>query len=329
MKKQILAASLLAASSTAFAGSHASCGDVQIAEMTWPSASLIANVDKFILNNVFGCEAELVPGDTVPTSTSMIEKQQPDIAPELWTNSFQAQLDAAVAEKKLSVAGEVFIGEEGLWVPRYMVEQNPELKTISGIRANAKSFPHPENDEVAAYWGCPSGWGCQLVNQNLFKAYGFEEAGFELVDPGTPAGLDASLSRAYNREESWFGYYWAPTAFLGQFDVVKIDLEADVNPEYWKECIVKTDCLDPKPSAFPSSPVYTYTTSDFAARAPEANAYLSGRLYDNPSLNKVLAWMAENQADGEYAAEYFFENYQDLWKSWLTPEQIAKVEAAL
>jgi len=124
MKKQILAASLLAASSTAFAGSHGSCGDVQIADMNWASATFIANVDRFILEHAFGCNSEVVPGDTVPTSTSMIEKQQPDIAPELWTNSFKEGLENAVAEGKLAVAGKVFSdgGEEGFWVPKYMVE---------------------------------------------------------------------------------------------------------------------------------------------------------------------------------------------------------------
>jgi len=329
MKKQILAASMLALSSTAFAGGHSEgCGSVQIAEMNWPSASLIANIDRFILEHAFGCEAELVGGDTVPTSTSMIEKQQPDIAPELWSNSFQAQLDAAVAANQLSVAGEVFIGEEGLWVPKYMVDKDPSLATISGIKAKAAMFPSPENDSVGAYWGCPAGWGCQLVNQNLFRALGMEAAGFELVDPGTGAGLDASLSRAYNREDAWFGYYWAPTAFLGQFDVVKVDLEAPVDADYWKSCIVKADCLDPKPNSFPSSPVYTYTTAAFAAKAPEANEYLN-RKYENATLNQMLAWMSENQADGAYAAEYFFENYPDVWKAWLTPESVAKVEAAL
>ncbi|NRP09126.1 glycine betaine transporter periplasmic subunit [Marinobacterium sp. xm-d-420] len=329
MKKQILAASLLAASSTAFAGSHGSnCGTVTIAEMNWATASLFAYIDKFVLENAFGCEVEVVPGDTVPTSTSMIEKQQPDIAPELWTNSFQAQLDKAVGENKLAVAGEVFIGEEGLWIPKYMLENNPELSSIDGIKANSALFPHPEDDSVGAYWGCPAGWGCQMVNQNLFKAYEMEDSGFELVDPGTAAGLDASLSRAYNMEKPWFGYYWAPTAFLGQFDMVKVDLKSDIDADYWKSCIVKSDCTDPKPSNFPESPVYTYTTQEFADRAPEAFAYLD-RFFDNPTVNKMAAWMNEEQANGEIAAEKFFQDYPELWKSWLTPEQIKKVEKAV
>ncbi|MCK5167515.1 MAG: ABC transporter substrate-binding protein, partial [Rhodospirillaceae bacterium] len=73
--------------------------------MNWNSASLMANVDKFILSNGYGCNAELVPGDTMPTGTSMVEKGEPDIAPELWSNSLKDAIDKGVAEKRLRVAG--------------------------------------------------------------------------------------------------------------------------------------------------------------------------------------------------------------------------------
>jgi glycine betaine/proline transport system substrate-binding protein len=52
---------------------------VTIADMNWPSASLMANVDKIILKHGYGCDAELVPGDTMPTGTSMTEKGEPEI----------------------------------------------------------------------------------------------------------------------------------------------------------------------------------------------------------------------------------------------------------
>ncbi len=41
------------------------CGDVTIADMNWNSATLMAHVDQFILQNGYGCNAELVPGDTM------------------------------------------------------------------------------------------------------------------------------------------------------------------------------------------------------------------------------------------------------------------------
>ena len=55
----------------------ASCGKVTIADMNWNSATLIANVDRFILKHGYGCDAELIPGDTMPTGTSMMKKVSP------------------------------------------------------------------------------------------------------------------------------------------------------------------------------------------------------------------------------------------------------------
>ena len=67
---------------SAGAASAAECGAVTIANMNWQSAEVLANIDKIILNAGYGCKADLVVGDTVPTLTSMTEKGQPDVAPE-------------------------------------------------------------------------------------------------------------------------------------------------------------------------------------------------------------------------------------------------------
>jgi len=59
------------------------CGTVSISNMNWQSAELIANVDAYILTHGFGCNVELVNGDTVPTLISMAEKGTPDVGPEI------------------------------------------------------------------------------------------------------------------------------------------------------------------------------------------------------------------------------------------------------
>ena len=56
---------------------NAACGKITYANINWASASLMANVDKIILEKGFGCEVELVPGDTMPSFTSMNEKVHP------------------------------------------------------------------------------------------------------------------------------------------------------------------------------------------------------------------------------------------------------------
>ncbi|MCV6611343.1 MAG: ABC transporter substrate-binding protein [Amphritea sp.] len=307
------------------------CGAVSIADMNWSSASLMANVDRFILEHGYGCEAELVPGDTMPTGTSMIEKGEPDIAPELWSNSMKDALDRGVAEKRLRYAGKSLSdgGEEGFWVPEYLVKKDPSMATIEGVLANAKMFKHPEDPDVSAFYGCPAGWNCQISAGNLFEAMKMGDAGFEMIDPGSGAGLAGSIAKAYERGEAWFGYYWAPTAVLGKYKMVKVDFGSGVDEDHFVNCTTSEDCENPKATMYPPSPVHTVTTEAFASKAPAAYDYLTRRSFTNNQMNGLLAWMEDNQADGEVAAEHFLVEYPDVWAGWVSADVAAKVKQAL
>ncbi|WP_417346188.1 ABC transporter substrate-binding protein [Ferrimonas sp.] len=307
------------------------CGQVSIADMNWSSASLIANVDQFILEHGYGCRAELVPGDTMPTSTSMIEKGEPDVAPEMWFNAVQALVERGMSEGRLAKAGHSLSdgGEEGFWVPQYMVDEDPSLATISGVIASAKLFEHPEDPDRAAFYGCPAGWGCQISSENLFRALQLESKGFDLIDPGSGAGLAGAIARAYERQKPWFGYYWAPTAVLGKYKMVKVDFGAKADADHFRECISKPDCEAPKVSMYPAAEVATITTSEFEKRAPEAFSYLSKRAFTNQQMNSLLAWMEDNQADGSIAAEHFLIEFPTIWTQWLPADIAAKVQSAV
>ncbi|WP_244542423.1 glycine betaine ABC transporter substrate-binding protein [Devosia psychrophila] len=66
--------------------------------MTWPSAAALAQIHAKILDAGFDCNVEIVTGDTVPTTSSMVLRGSPAVAPELWTSTVQDQWDAAVNE---------------------------------------------------------------------------------------------------------------------------------------------------------------------------------------------------------------------------------------
>ena len=329
--KILLSAGVILASSFTSVYAANECGKVTIADMNWSSAELIANVDRFILEHGYGCQAELVPGDTMPTGTSMIEKGEPDIAPELWSNSFKDALEKGVAEKRLRIAGKSLAdgGEEGFWVPQYLVDKNPALATIDGIKANAKMFKHPENPDKYAFMGCPAGWNCQITSGNLFKALKLADSGFELIDPGSGAGLAGAIAKSYERQEPWFGYYWAPTAVLGKYKMVKVDFNSGTDEKHYVDCISIEGCENPKVTMYPPSPVHTVTTEAFATRAPEAYAYLAKRAFKNDQMNQLLAWMEDNQADGDIAMEHFLKTYEADWTPWVSKEVADKVKKAL
>ena len=100
--KRIILSLLVAFGLTSFSGiANAACGKISIANMNWASANFMAEVDKIILEEGYGCTVELVPGATMPTFTSMQEKGEPDVAPEFWANAAIIALNKAVDEGKL------------------------------------------------------------------------------------------------------------------------------------------------------------------------------------------------------------------------------------
>jgi glycine betaine/proline transport system substrate-binding protein len=311
----------------------AACGKVTIADMNWASASAVAWIDKIILTSGYGCEADIVAGDTMPTIAPMTEKSEPDIAPETWINASRQVLDKAVADGKLVYATDEIPGGaiDGLWIPKYMQEAHPDLKTVADVLKHPELFPDPEDSSKGALYNCPAGWSCQITTGSHYKAYKMKEAGFTLVDTGSGAGLDGSIAKAFERKQGWFGYYWAPTAILGKYDMVRLAPAPGVtyDEKYWDSCYSKADCTPDKPSAPAPAPIKTVVTAKFKANAGPAYDYITKRQLTIEQINKFLAWATDNQATGEATAKYFLKNSEAVWTAWVTPEVAAKVKKAL
>ena len=315
-------------------GAFAACGAVSIASMNWASAELMASVDEVILEKGYGCDASLVPGDTMPTFTSMKEKGEPDIAGELWVNAVREPLKKAMEEGRLhSVNSEPITGAgEGWWIPPYMAEKYPELKTVLDILERPDLFPDKEDPSKGAFFSCPSGWGCQLTNANLFRAFEMEKKGWVLVDPGSSAGLDGSIAKAVERGKSWFGYYWSPTALAGKYGMVKVPFGVPfAGSENWDGCMVKPEdeCAEPKPSAWTRSEVHTVVTERFKNNGGVALDYLRARVFPGDVMNGMLAYMEEHQATGEDAALEFLRKHESIWTKWVSADAAANVKSSL
>ena len=335
-KKLIVSALVVLGITTISAGASVyKCGKVVMADMNWASASLMANVDKIILEKGWNCEVELIPGATMPTFTSMNEKGEPDIAVEQWANAVVEPLKVAVAEGRLHIANKAPITGlgEGWWVTPGTLTRHPELQTALDILERPDLFPYAEDPSKGAFVGCPAGWGCQLANANLFRAFEMEKKGWVLVDPGSAAGLDGSIAKAAEGDKNWFGYYWNPTSIIGKYGMVAMDFGVPfAGKENWDGCIVKPEqeCADPKPSAWTHSEVNTIVTDDFKNRAGKhVMKYLSKRVYPGPVMNEMLVYMADNQAEGADAAVEFLTKHEAVWTAWLSDSVANKVRQGI
>lgn len=332
--KRLLATTCLL---TGFMGASASaiaaeCGEVTLTVHNVQSAEVLTFVDKFILENGYGCTVETVPGDTVPTTTSMVEKGAPDVSSETWVDLLPEVVPRGLAEGKIVFGAPALPdgGVQGLWIPKYLADAHPDIKTIDDALKHPELFPDPEDSSKGVIFNGAQGWGATTVTAQLFKAYEAADKGFTLLDPGSAAGLDGAIAKAYERKEGFITYYWAPTALLGKYEMVMLQPTVQHDEAEWKRCTTNLECIDPKVNTWSTDKVYTVLTKAFADRAtPEVLTYFNTRGWSNDTVGKLMAWQTENQAAGEEGAKHFLAENKDIWTKWVPADVAEKVEAAL
>ena len=321
MKLKMLTATAAFALSLGATSATASCGKVSITEMDWASSAVVTAVANFLMTQGYGCDVQVVPSSTVPALTSLAETGEPDILTEVWANSTPSY-EPLLAEGKLVELTNVLSdgGVEAWWIPAYLAESNPELTTWDGIMANPAAVGGKFHD-------CPSGWACDIINNNNLKAAGAQAGGLERFQHGSGETLQTSIAAAYADKAPWFGYYWAPTAVLGKYTMVRVEV-----PAYDAEahsCNGDVDCANPGFSAYPSAKVVTAVSGAFMEREPDVAALLKNVAFTNAQMGDVLAWRLDNNASYDEAAVYFLTTYKDVWGNWLSDDAKGNLAAIL
>lgn len=289
----------------------ADCGEVTITEMNWASAQVVTQMAKFLMEQGYGCKVTAVPSTTINAATSLAETGKPDIVTEMWYNNSPAYEKIEKAGKVKTVANVFKDGAvEGWWIPEYLAKSNPELTKIDGILANPAAVG-------GKFHNCPVGWSCRLANDSYMNAWDFEGNGMDVFNHGSGETLATSIAAAYENKKPWFGYYWAPSAILGKYKMVKVDVGPAISAVH--SCATNKDCEDkPKKSAYPASKVVTGVTNAFASSNPEITALMSKIQFTNVQLNTILSWKKNNKASAEEAAVSFIQANSNIWSQWLS-----------
>lgn len=323
-----LMASGMAMAQPAVAADCGSAENVTIAEMTWLSAAALAHVTQKILAAGYGCDTELVPGDTVPTATSMLTRSTPSIAPELWVSTVQAQWDEMQAKGNVYKASDIFSGggQDGLWVPGYVLEQHPEIKTIEDLAANWAVFEDSQNPGKGRLYNGPPGWASEVIITNYYKALKLEDS-FELFSPGSGENLKASIARAVAQNKPWVGYYWGPSDVVGKFKLVRLGMPESDREKF--TCLTDINCADPQVTGWAAGEVAVAVVSDLKDKAPDVAEFLSKMQVPNDEISAVLAWGDDNGATAEEVATHFLKNNEAIWTAWVPADVAEKVRASL
>lgn len=318
---------MLAACSGDGGKSSDSIDTIIFADAGWDSIRIHNSIAQKIIEEGYGYKTDVTAGSTATTFQGLREGDI-NVYTEVWTDNikevYEEALEAGDIEK---VSTNFDDNNQGLYVPRYVIEGDPErdieplapdLKTVEDLKKYPEVFKDPEQPDKGRLINAPSGWAVEKAITEKFETYGLEEK-FINFSPGSDAAIVTSLVDAYNKGKGWVGYYWSPTAITAKYNLVLLE-EDPYDQEQWEK---------DKSTEFPPNDVVVAVHKDLPDQAPDVVEFLGNYKTSSELTEAALQYMEDNGADNEEAAIWWMKEYEDVWTEWV-PEDIAeKVKESL
>lgn len=298
---------------------------VRFGGMNWESNLLLVEIERSILENGYGCKTQVEPGETV-AMIAALERGDVDINSEIWPNQTQHAWGKALESGKVIGVGHIFTSEEGWYIPRYTAKRYPDIREARDLLKHADAFVDPEDPSRSIVYGCPVGWTCETVNQNLLRALNMDSQ-FSVLSPGNGAALKAAIQSNYRRQRDIAFYYWSPTPLEGSLDLVRLELPAFDEQAY--VCLTRQGCTDPLPSDFQPNDVMTGLNKAFAEQAPAVAEFFSRVSIPREVISAMLARMESDSLEYAEAARLFLREHGQYWQQWVPADVAQRVQAAL
>lgn len=291
--------------------------EITFADVGWDSIELNNAIAGLIAQEVFGYSTWTeVPGSS-PITHEALMKGEIDVHMEEWTDNLPAY-KTDLEEGKFQEMGINFNDNyQGLYIPRYVADEYPDLKTVKDLAKYPQLFPDPEDSSKGVIYGGIPGWEVTEIMRKKVEAYGLGDS-YNYVIPGSNPALDSTITSAWDKKQPIVTYYWEPTWLMGKYDMVLLE-DSPYDPDTFHDGI----------GACPSTTVTVATSNKFAADNPEFCEFLSKYHTSSPLISEALAYMQDNKADHNQAAVWLLQQHPELIDEWLTPEQATVLKESL
>ncbi|MDY0210790.1 MAG: glycine betaine ABC transporter substrate-binding protein [Acholeplasma sp.] len=284
---------------------------IKFGEGDWDSNAIHDQIAKYIIEKGYDTKVEIVLADT-SLMVSALKAGNIDVTLEMWTDNIvtydQDIKDGYYEELSVNFAD----NKQGLYIPKYLQEQYPDLVTVEDLKDYVHLFPDPDSNQGIIYGG-PEGWSATEFLHKKMALYGLDDYyNFKPIDSN--AILSATLKSAYDKQEPWVGYNWEPTWVMGIYDLVLLE-----DTDYSAEKFLVGD------GAFPSTDVTVVVRDGFKDEHEAVYTFLSNYETSTEITNLGLAYMQENEVEADQAALWFLKTYESMWTTWVTEEAKTKI----
>ena len=306
----------------------ASQGNINFGDAGWESNKFHNAVAGTIAERVFDYNWEETPGSSAVVHEGLLINEI-DVQMEEWTDNIQKYSEDLEAGKLQELSVNFDDNYQGVYVPRYVIEGDeergieasaPDLEYIWDLKEYPEVFLDPENPSKGRMYGSITGWEVDTILQKKFENYGLDE-NFIYFSPGSDTALQTAIINAYDKGEPVAAYYWEPTALLGKYDMVLLKDEPYENEEAFLA----------GETELPAMRVTIAVSNDFynEEKNSEFIEFLSNYESSSELTSKALAYMEDEDASYEEAAQWFILNHKDIVSSWLNEEQVEVLYTSL
>ncbi len=312
----LIASGAFCALPVAAAETPTSRGEIIFADVGWDSIKLNNALAGLIAETVFGYTWTEIPGSTPITHEALINGEV-DVVMEEWSDNIPSYYSDLDAGKFTELSINFNDNYQGLYIPQYVADANPGLKSVKDLKDYADLFPDPEDHSKGQILGGIPGWEATEIMAKKIEAYGLSEY-YNYMIPGSNAALDSAITSAWDKEEPIVTYYWEPTWLMGKYDFVLLE-DSPYDPETYQDGI----------GAYPAVTVTVAVSNSFYEENPEFCAFLSKYHTSSSLISEGLAYMQDNKATHSDAAKWMLTQHPELIDEWLEPDQAALLMAAI
>jgi glycine betaine/proline transport system substrate-binding protein len=298
-------------------------GPIEILDGVCCDSSIYSEVLRQVYDRA-GAEVKVTQVADLTGHFPVVSTQENAISPSLWDFGLPEQFKKYVDEEGTVASIDSDIdGEEGWYVPTYMIEGDPErgiepscpgLPDWKALNDCVDIFKTAESGDKGAFHTAGLEWAQFYGDEDRIKNLGLN---YEIVFTGSDAALAASIKRAYGRGEPIVALAWSPHYVTSKFDLTRIEF-----PPYSEECWGGSYACQ-----WPEITLKKIMNSKFAEKHPTSAA-----IYENADLNtddvkSIMIAMEEEGLSYTEAAEAWMAENTDRWQSWVPEEPVAAAGA--
>jgi glycine betaine/proline transport system substrate-binding protein len=291
---------------------QADCGKVVLNEQAWAGSTANTYIAKAVLEDDLGCEVEITKITEIPVFQAMADGKV-DAVLEDWqhVDEYKKYIDQAgtvVMGGPLGVEGHI-----GWFIPKYLMDENPEFKTWEGLKGNEELFKTPESGDQGMFLGGDPSY--VQKDKELIEAL---DLNLKHVTAGAEPAQVARWSQLYKQQKPVLFYWYTPQFYNQQYDLAEVKLPP--RTEANKDC--KDDAKaggDPEQykCEYDITVINKLFSKKFADSGSPAYDVLKRMKLTNEDQEAVAKAIAGDKEDPEKAGQDWVAENRDKVDAWL------------